>query len=62
MADEETLQFQDDENPAMPGVEWHCQDGGKYLSIVSADVSAQFFVEIRQDILNKEDTTEYFLW
>jgi hypothetical protein len=62
MADEKVLQFQGDQSPAVSDMKWHCQDRGKYLWTVSSDVSAQFFVEIRQDVLNKEDTIECFLW
>jgi hypothetical protein len=54
MDDEEVLQFQGDQSPAVQGVEWHCEDGEKCLWTVSLKMSAQFFVEIRQDFWIKK--------
>jgi hypothetical protein len=56
------LQFQGDQSPAVPGVDLHCQDGGKYLWIVSSDVSATVLNRNPPRLLDKKATIEYFIW
>jgi hypothetical protein len=53
MADEEVLWFRGDQNPAVPDVEWHCQDGRKCPWNISSDDYGPFFVEISQDFSTK---------
>jgi hypothetical protein len=62
MVDEEVLQFQGDQSPAVPGVEWHCQDGGKHPSNVLLDISAQVLCQHLPRFSNKEDMIECFFW